>query len=152
MRTIYYKKEGRRYIPVKEYDDDCMWAMPYGDHLVMKYKNGETRVHNIDPAFAPMIAAGRYAEDSLAKSIMDASAMRPRTTPLTVEQWTAWRALEKAFGDDIFQLTWPAAQTAANNAIEKMAVEANKLLEVPAVKNAYDHFMLVYKLTKETHE
>ncbi len=152
MGTVFYKKEGRKYIPVKEYDHECDNAWPYGNHLVMRHKGSEEHRFNIDPAFAPMIAAGRYAEDSLAKSIMDASAMRPRTTPLTVEQWTAWRALEKAFGDDIFQLTWPAAQTAANNAIEKMAVEANKLLEVPAVKNAYDHFMMVYKLTKETHE
>jgi hypothetical protein len=149
MKIIYYRKEGRRYIPVKEYDDNCMWALPYGDHLVMKYKNGETRVHNIDPALAPMIAAGRHGRDAMAAAIHSASTLRPRTSPLTEEQRGAWSRLEEAYGDDKFLLQWPAAYDVADVAVKAMIAEVDKYMSVPAVKNAYEHFMMVYKLTKE---
>jgi len=149
MKIIYYRKEGRRYIPIKEYDDNCMNALPYGDHLVMKYKNGETRVHNIDPALAPMIAAGRHGRDAMTAAIHSASTLRPRTSPLTEEQRVAWARLEEALGDDKFLLHGPSAYDVADVAVKAMIAEVDKYMSVPAVKNAYEHFMMVYKLTKE---
>lgn len=151
MKEVFYKKVGRKYVAVSEYDDKLSHSIPYGDFLLSVYKNGASR-QRIVPAFAPMIAAGRYSKDSVTKAIRDASDMRPRNTPVTVGQQAAWKKLSKEFGDDLHCLTWPAAQGVADEAVKAMQTEADKLLSVPAVRNAYDQFMLVYQLTKEQHE
>lgn len=149
MTKTFYEKVGRKYIPVSEYDSDFSHSLPYGNHLIMVYKNGSTTKTNIDPALAPMIAAGRYAIDSISKAIMDATDIRPSKTPLTVEQINAWNALSVAFGDEKHQLEWPSAYAAADSAISALQDEAMMLLSHPAVKNAYDEFMLICELTKE---
>jgi len=150
--TVFYKKEGRKYIPVKEYDQECCDAWPYGNHLVMRYKGGEEHHFNIEPALAPMIAAGRFAEEAMTKAITEASKLRPQSTPITEGQRRAWNKLAKEFGDSLATLKIESAQAIADAGIKAMMTEAEKMQQVPAVKNAYEHFMLVYKLTKEENE
>ena len=151
MKKIFFEKVNGKYVPISEYDNDFSSSLGYGDHLLSVYKNGSSR-QPVVPAFAPMIAAGRYSKDAVTKSIQDSLAMRPTRAPLTKGQLTAWRKLAKEFGDEIYPLTWPAAQDAADAAVQAMQEEADKLLTVPAVKNAYDHFMMVCALTQETQE
>jgi hypothetical protein len=62
MKKLYYLKEGRKYIPVSEYDSDLLDSFPKGTHIVMCYPGGKSTRYGIDPAYAPMIAAGRLAE------------------------------------------------------------------------------------------
>ena len=149
MKEIFYKKVGRKYIPISEYHSNFTDSYRYGDFLVSIYKNGSTR-KQITPDFAPVIAATRYSRDAISKAIMDASAMRPTQNPLSSGQVKAWRNLEKEFGDERYVLTWPSAIEAAEAAEKAMQTEADKMLKIPAVKAAYDHFMFVYQLTKET--
>ena len=72
-KEIFYKKVGRKYVPVYEYDQTLMDSFPKGSHLVLCYPGGSSRRFNVDPAYAPMIAAGRVAEDAISKAIMDAT-------------------------------------------------------------------------------
>lgn len=148
-KKIYYEKVGRKYVPISEYDHDFSASLGYGDHLLSVYKNGSSR-QPVVPAFAPMIAAGRYSKDAVTKSIQDSLAMRPTRAPLTKGQLTAWRKLAKEFGDEIYPLTWPAAQDAADAAVQAMQEEADKLLEHPMVKDAYDEFMATCKLVADS--
>jgi hypothetical protein len=106
----------------------------------------------INADFAPMIAAGRYSEDVISRALMDASDMRPSRKPCTKEQIDAWDALSKAFGEEIHVLELPAAHEATRKAVDAMQQEADKMLKIPSVKLAYDHFMMVYKLTKDENE
>lgn len=151
MKTVFYKKEGRKYVPVSEYDQDLLDAFPKGTHVVMCYPGGQSRRFNIDPAFAPMIAAGRYAEDAISKHIMDVSALRPRQDrkPLTPEQLEAWERLAAAFGDERYALEWCSYREAAEAGVKAMQDEADKMLQNPAVKKAWDYFMMVWALAKE---
>jgi hypothetical protein len=149
-KIIYYIKEGSRYKPVHEYDQGLMDSFPKGSHLVICYLNGQSTRYNIDPAYAPMIAAGRVAEDKISEAIRKASDMRPKRAPLTEGQQQAWENLVKEFGEDARMLEWPSAREVAEEAVKAMAVEADKLLEHPAVRKAYDHFMLMCQLTKES--
>jgi len=55
-KTIFYKKVGRRYVPVREYDRTLMDAFPAGAHLVICYPGGQSTRYNVNPAYAPMIA------------------------------------------------------------------------------------------------
>jgi hypothetical protein len=98
-----------------------------------------------------MIAAGRVAEDAISKSIMDASALRvpARDQPLTPAQLKAWKALAKAFGRDQYALEWCSYREAAEAGVKAMQAETEKLLTVPAVRKAYEHFLFVAELTKE---
>lgn len=151
MKKIYYEKKGRRYVPIAEYDSDYLDSFPKGNHLVMCYPGGVSRRYHIDPAYAPLIAAGRVAEDRISKHIMDVSAMRPRTDrkPITPEQKAAWEKLSELMGDERYALEYCSYREAAEEGVKAMMEEAEKLMENPAVKKAFEHFLLVCELTKE---
>lgn len=147
--TIFYVKKGRRYVPFSTYDPSFCDAFPKGTHLVQSYPGGSLRRYNIDPAYAPMIAAGRVAEDAISKKIMEASDLRPKSSPITPEQKAAWEHLVEVFGPEAKALEWPSAREVAEEAVKAMAQEAEKLLENPTVRKAYERFLIVAQLTKE---
>lgn len=153
-KKIFYEKVGRKYVPVREYDSNLMDAMHKGTHIVMCYPGGRSTRYNIDPAFAPLIAAGRYAEDAISRTIMDKSALRSKETrePLTPEQIAAWKALQEAFGDEVYPLEYCSYREAAEAGVNAMLVEAEKMLENPAVRRAWNNFMLIWQLTKESEK
>jgi hypothetical protein len=153
-KTVFYKKVGRRYEPVSEYDQEHLDSFPKGTHLVMCYPGGQSRRYNIDPAYAPMIAAGRVAEDAISKHIMDVSALRPRQdrTPLTSEQRAAWERLAAAFGDERYALEYCSYREAAEEGVKAMMAEAEKLMKHESVRKAYEHFQLMCQLAKEKDE
>lgn len=152
MKKIYYEKQGRRYVPIAEYDSDFMDSFPKGSHLVMVYPGGSTRRFGIEPALAPMIAAGRYAEDAICHAMYKESEARPKERPITKRQRAAWEEMKAAFGDEFFSLTFSSSRDLAEAGVQAMQAEANKLLTNPAVKLAYDHFLMVCELTKQSHD
>jgi len=147
-KKIYYEKRGRRYVPVAEHDYELHDAMPRGNHLIMCYPGGRSTRYNIDPALAPMIAAGRVAEDRMCEAIRKASEMRPRRKELTSDQQRAWTRLNRAMGDDIYTIEVASARDIAEAGLKAMQAEAQQLLTNPAVKLAYEQFLLVCELTK----
>lgn len=151
--TIFYIKKGRRYVPHSTYSSEFCDSFPKGTHLVQSYPGGSSRRFNIDPAYAPMIAAGRVAEDVISKRIMEATEIRRNSrnkeTPLTPSQKAAWDKLVEEFGPDARQLEWPSARECAEEAVKAMTVEAEKLLANPAVRKAYERFLFVAELTRE---
>ena len=149
MKKIFYEKVGRRYKPVAEYDSTYLDSFPKGDHLVSVYPGGSSRRFNIEPALAPMIAAGRYAEDAISKAVVKASEMRPRRTPITEKQKKAWENLAKAFGDEVYYIELPSAREIAEEGVKAMMEETDKLMKHEAVKQAYDHFMFIAKLVHD---
>ena len=152
MKKIFYEKVGRRYKPVYEYDQTIMDAFPKGTHIVMCYLGGQSRRYNIDPNYAAMIAAGRVAEDAISSAIHKASELSPNREPLTKAQLKAWQNLAKEFGEDLCTLQGASTRDIAEAGVKAMMEEANKLMENPAVKKAYEHFLLVCELTKEQYE
>ena len=152
MKKIFYEKVGRRYVPVQEYDEYLMDSFPKGSHLVMCYPGGKSTCYNIDPNYAAMIAAGRVAEDAICRRLSDASEMRPKRKALTQDELDAWNNLIAVWGDEVRVLHHPSARDVAEAGVQAMIEEAHKLLEHPAVRKAYDNFLLICKLTKETEK
>lgn len=148
-KKIYYEKRGRRYVPVMEHDYELIDGLPYGNHLIMVYPGGQSTRYNVNPALAPMIAAGRVAEDRMSEAVRRASEMRPRRQPLTEKQQQAWQNLNQALGDDVYTLEVASARDIAEAGLKAMQGEAEKLLTNPAVKLAYEQFLLVCELTKK---
>ena len=149
MKKIYYEKQGRKYVPVAEYDNQFLDSFPKGNHLVMSYPGGSSRRFNIDPNYAAMIAAGRVAEDAMSKAVVKASEMRPQKTPITEKQRKAWENLSKAFGNERYYIEIPSAREIAEEGVKAMMMEAEQLLENPSVRKAFERFQMVCQLTKD---
>ncbi len=152
MKKIYYEKVGRRYKPVAEYDSTYLDSFPKGNHLVMCYPGGSSRRFHVEPALAPMIAAGRYAEDAISRAVVKASEMRPHRKPITERQRKAWENLAKEFDNDRYYIELPSAREIADEAIKALSNETEKLLEHPMVREAYNEFMATCKLVYDQHK
>lgn len=148
-KKIYYEKVGRRYVPVAEYDSDFQLSWPKGTHIVMSYPGGRSTRYNIDPALAPMIAAGRFAENKMLDAMRQASEGKPKVRPFTEKQVKAWKKLQEAMGDEMFYLQYPSNMDIVEAGIKAMQEEANKMLGHPSVRDAYNQFLMVYQLVKE---
>lgn len=155
MKKVFYEKVGRRYVPVREYDDDLVHALPKGTHIVMVYPGGQSTRYNIDPNYAAMIAAGRLAEDAISAALMQATEIRrdqrtDKGNPLTPGQKAAWEKLIEEFGPSAKQLEWPSIRECAEKGVSAMQEEADKLMQHESVRQAYEHFQLMCKLTQES--
>ena len=147
--VIFYIKQGRRYIPHSTYSSEFCDSFPKGTHLVQSYPGGSMRRFNIDPAYAPMIAAGRVAEDAMCRAIQKASELRPQRTPITEGQRNAWNKLAKEFGNDLATLQINSAHDIAEAGVKALMEEAEQLLANPTVRKAYEKFLFVAELTKD---
>ena len=149
MKKIYYEKVGRKYVPVAEYDNELLDSFTKGTHLVQVYPGGASRRYNIDPAYAPMIAAGRVAEDAICQAISKAAELRPKQTPITEGQKRAWKKLAKEMGDELCTLYGLSVRDCAEAGVQAMQDEADRLMTNPTVRKAYERFLLVAELTRE---
>lgn len=153
-KKIFYEKKGQRYVPVSEYDSDWIDSYPKGTHIVICRPGVTSRRFNIDPDYAALIAAAHVAEDAMAKALVKAGELRmqrqDRERKLTPEEKEAWDNLVRVFGNSAKQLEWPSAREVAEEGAKALQEEAKMLYSNEAVRKAYDHFILMCKLTKET--
>jgi len=152
MKEIFYKKVGRKYVPVYEYDQQLMDSFPQGSHLVITYPGGQSRRYNIDPNYAALIAAGRVAESAMWEAIHKAADMQKvmyENTVLTDEQQEAWTKFKDAMGDRGHYVQYKSVHDIAEAGLKALETEAEQLMKHESVKHAYEQFLLVCKLTKE---
>jgi len=150
MKKVYYEKVGRRYVPVS-IEDATVNSFREGSHLVVSVpKNYTMYRYNVDPAFAPLIAAGCYARPAIEDALHKASEKRPTRKPITPEQLAAWQKLAEAFGDDLATLQCPSIHDIAQAGVDELQRQAEDLLKNPTVRRAYEHFLVVAKLAMES--
>ena len=151
-KTIFYKKIGRRYVPANVYSHEFSKAMPVGTTLTAVSTDGSSRIFNVDPEFAPLAAAALHSRQSIVSAVMKASEARPTNQALTEEQHEAWDNFIKVMGDSGRYIQFPSAMEVCDALTEKLKSETIKMLSVPAVKEAYEHFLFLYKMTKESQD
>ncbi len=152
MKKIYYEKVGRKYVPVSEYDSDLLDSFRHGNHLVMSYPGGQSRAYNIDPNYAALIAAGRVAQQPMHQAINDAAKMKYDqydNVVLTNEQFEVWNRFVEVMGERGRYVYYNSVHDIAEAGIKALEEEAANLMKHESVKNAYEQFLLVCKLTKE---
>lgn len=148
MKKTYYEKVGKRYKPVAEYDSTFSSAFRKGHSLVVCYDGGRTTYFDIDPAYAPMIAAYNRSADEICRTIIEK--MNSCTDKeMTPRQKKAWDELQEAYDGNLTRLTSPSVHDCVEKGMKLMQVEAIKLLTTPALKAAYDQFLLIAALSKE---
>lgn len=147
--TTFYKKVGRKYVPVREYDNELQDAFIEGSHLIIVKPGHKSYHYNVDPNFVAVLAAGMYAKNSMVEALVKSSEGKPKSIPLTQEQKDAWQHLKKTFNDELFGIYYESANTIAEAGINSLTLEVKKMLGNPSVKHAYEQFLLVWKLTKD---
>lgn len=148
MEETFYAKVGRRYVPITVYNSSWHDSYPKGCHLVMAKPGGKSTMYNIDPAYGPMIAAGKIAADAICNAIVAESKYKPSKQPVTEGQRRAWKALDEAMGDGLATLQAPGVRDCVQKGIDAMVKEADKLLSNPDVRKAWEQFLLVAELSK----
>ena len=146
--TTFYVKRGRRYYPAQHWDPELDRAMPPGDHLVSVRANAETRRYRIEPALAPMIAAGLVAEEAMSRAVYNAMELRPESPGFTARQRELIAELTASMNRDDARWLRSSAQAAAQAGVGALQAEAQRILENPAARRAYEDFLLVAELTR----
>lgn len=145
--TTFYIKKGRKYLPVSEYDSELGDAWPEGTHLTVSVPGQCSRRYNIEPAFAPMIAAGKTAEDRITQVISDKLSFRPEQLPVTPEQHAAWENMRQVWGDEMCRLQSGSIGEAVRAGVDEMVQVATELMQNPALQNSYNNFILLSQLS-----
>jgi len=151
MSKTFYEKQGDEFVPVSEYNSDLMDSLTEGAHLIMCYPGGCTKVHNIDPDYAGLIAASYVAREAMCDAIFEANQFKPARVPLTKRQKDAWDKFNKEMGDDICMLQHSSIFDIADAGVKALQKQAHMLYCNPAVRIAYEQFILVCELAKETN-
>lgn len=148
-----YKKVGRRYVPVSTSELMEMNYRPFGATLVISQPGCTSYHHKVDPALAPLIAAGVYAKEAITNAMANHNEFKPdEPRELTKEQQDAYQRLREAFGGRHTVFRGVSINDVAQAGIDAMIEEATKLMTHPAVKDAYDQFMSMIKLTQEQQQ
>lgn len=146
MSETFYKKVGRRYKPVYEYDPIFAEGLPLGSHLIHVRPNGKSYRYHVDSDSVAMLAASIHAKEIFVSALNKAVAYRPKSEPITEEQRAAWDRFINVMGEDGRVLQGVSMHDIAEEAVKALQLETEKLLSNPAVKKAYEQFMLIAKL------
>ncbi len=122
--TTLYKKIGRRYKPVAEYEE---WdSYPEGAHLVICRPGSTLRRFRIDPDRASLLAAAEPIRDQIKALIVEKHRMRPHKTPITMEQAAAWRRFQRAMGGDAYCVEYASVVEIADAVVDLILKEVGK--------------------------
>lgn len=83
MKTTFYKKQGRRYVPVSEYDSEVRDAWPKGSHVVVSQPGHTVYKYSINPDYASVIVAALLSKDKMVDTMINKSIGIDSTTALT---------------------------------------------------------------------
>ena len=147
--TVYYKKEGRKFVPVSYYDSKMCDAVTEGATLIVKQKNLTMRRRNVDIDYAPILAATMATKESLSNTLIKASEARPHRKQLTEEELADWQSLIDKHGDNFQYIEYPSAYESVEAALEFLAKQVVTAHKNEAVLEAWNHYKLLVALTLE---
>ena len=117
-----YKKDGRKYIAVKE--TEVFDGIPHGYWFVNVYKGGRQAQPVPDFDKAKFLSRISNLREELCTSLVKASECRPRSQPITEEQKKAWEDFTKAMGGEPWgMLEYPSIRDIVEEAILKLQVK-----------------------------
>ena len=156
-RKIFYEKmtdaKGRvRYQPVNEYDSELTYSLPYGTHLINVNYGYQSTKHYVEPAMAPVIAAAMISKRVLLDTLVDYKSNKLTPEPYSPRQIELWEELKESIGVDHLRILSTSWNDQAEQLVEKLVEVSGILLSNPAVKKAYDHFLMIATLSKDYNE
>lgn len=155
MKTGIYKRVGRRYVEIGEYDPEYTEHVPNGVTMTVKRPGMQSTRYNVDPDIVPLLAASVYCEDQISQAIYRAGELRPHRQDITLVQRKAFDRFLATMPDNDsnrFMMTVGSAREAAEAGTQALIKEAEKLLANESIKDAYEHFLLLCKLSASKDE
>jgi len=98
--TVIYKKVGRRYIEVGQFDNEAMYY-PTGAHLIVSRPGSTLTKYNIDPAHAAVEAALVRVRDAMAKAMHKATELTPSKRPYSKKELAGIAAYTAIAGNPV---------------------------------------------------
>jgi hypothetical protein len=145
----YYVKEGRKYVPIKYYDETIMRAIPMGATLIVKESNSKMTRFNVEPKYAPYLAATIAIESKISTSLVRASESRPHSThskSLTEDAQKDWETFIKKYGEQFRYIEYPSAQEVVGTMFKELTKKVMVAHKNPAVLEAWNHYQFVMAL------
>lgn len=115
MSTLY-RKQGRRYYPVAEFDTFDAW--PQGAHLVVCKPGSTVTRFNIDPDDAAIMAAAEKRRALIRDCVTKHMELRPAKRQLTPKQVEAWHRFQKAMDGNIYSVEHTSVRELADAVAE----------------------------------
>lgn len=125
MNTVFYRKEGRRYKPVAEYDDQLMSSFGEGTYITVIKPGSKSYSYVAKPADADLLALVRKHHNELCNVLMKADEAKP-TKPLTPSELAAFEAWKKMTGADTLTLSRASASTVITALEQAIVAELKK--------------------------
>ena len=114
--TTLYKKIGRRYHPAAEHEN---WdSYPEGAHLVICQPGSTMRRFNVDPDRAGLLAAAEPLREQIRSLVVELHKMRPTRRLVTQAQADAWRAFERAMGNEGYVVEYASVGEIADAVVD----------------------------------
>ena len=122
--TTLYKKVGKRYKPAAEHEE---WdSYPEGAHLVVCSPGSTLRRFDINPDRAGLLAAAEPLRAQIRALVVEKQRMRPARAPVTQKQADAWRAFERAMGNEGYVVEYASVGEIADAVVDLIVKEAGK--------------------------
>jgi hypothetical protein len=149
---IYYKKVGRKYVPISVYDHNVLVSLPKGHHLVIVDDGFKSTYRNVTPDIVPVIAAAKIFEKNITSKLLEKSQSRTFSPELTPEQRKAWDVYYELIKDSNTISYGSPYSEIARSVTQILEDKTVEMMKNPAVKNAYDEFMVICKLALENEQ
>lgn len=125
MSETLYRKVGRKYVPVLEYDPLVCDSFPKGCHVVVSNPGWTLYRFNIQPDKAGLVAAWAQIESELANKIMEITKAQPAKEYDKEKYRVAYEKFVSETGIHNFLLTYPSATEIARKIGELLIGETN---------------------------
>jgi hypothetical protein len=126
-QEVFYRKVGRRYLPVAYYEPNLMDALPPGAHLVCVTPGSQSTTRNINPDHAAVLGALRLHRDAILANLQEKGGATS-ARPLTKKELAGLEAYKKIAGEESLMLSRPSAMGMVE-ALENALVAAIKKQE-----------------------
>jgi len=131
MKETFYVKRGRKYVPVREYDNNLMCSVAEGVYVVVVSPGATSWKVAVQPERIPVIAAIQEHRDEIADKIMEVTKAEFTNKKPTKKEILAWEAYCDVLGNGApLTVSRPSAMEILNR-IESLLVSATEKLKLP---------------------
>lgn len=122
--TAIYKKHGRRYKEIGNYEPEAYDTYPHGAHLVISRPGSRLTRFSINPDHAALLAAAEDMREAMIQAMRDASMPRISEKAKAAHK-RGWAAYIAAVGrEDMLTVTGASAQDCVQAGIDVLMAKA----------------------------
>jgi hypothetical protein len=150
MTQLYHKTKNGDFVPA-DLGFFETGRLPVGHYLLTVEKGGQSLMSNVDPAFAPLIAATMAARSKVVDAVSKAGEARLSNGQklITPEEKEAWETFIAKTG--FKYLEYPSCSEITDTTLAALVYESSAFIEKnPTIKAAYEEFLLLCQMARHS--